>query len=74
MVIEVPPESAVTWTKPDDWEVDLSGPLKGLFPEGAEWMHAAFADGSVRLIPKTIEPETLRRLFSRNDGEPVGEF
>jgi prepilin-type processing-associated H-X9-DG protein len=41
---------------------------------GARGFNAAFCDGAVRLIAKTVDPKTLKRLFQRNDGEPVGEI
>jgi prepilin-type N-terminal cleavage/methylation domain-containing protein len=74
MVVEAGDEKAVTWTKPDDFEPDDKDPLKGLVNPGARGFNAAFCDGAVRLIAKTVDPKTLKRLFQRNDGEPVGEI
>jgi hypothetical protein len=74
MVVEAGDEKAVTWTKPDDFEPDDKDPLKGLLNPGARGFNAAFCDGAVRLIAKTIDAKTLKRLFQRNDGEPVGEI
>ncbi len=31
-------------------------------------------DGSVQFISETIELETLKKLATRDDGQPVGEF
>jgi len=71
MVVEANDESAVTWTKPGDFNVDSNNPIKGLvghFPEG---FIALFADGSVRFIAKTITPKNLVAIFTRNGGEVV---
>ncbi len=71
MAVEVDDDHAVTWTKPDDLDFDPQKPLaglKGLWPNG---FIAAFCDGSVRFIPATVAPETMRRLVYRNDGNPV---
>ncbi|HEV7279503.1 MAG TPA: DUF1559 domain-containing protein [Pirellulaceae bacterium] len=37
-------------------------------------VQVTLADGSVRPVADTVDLATWRRLFSRNDGEPVGEF
>lgn len=69
MIVEANDDSAVTWTKPGDLNVESNNPIKGLvghFPEG---FIAMFADGSVRFIPKTITPKNLLALFTRNGGE-----
>jgi hypothetical protein len=61
----------VPWTKPDDLPFDVKKPLPklgGLFAEGFQ---AAFCDGSVRFLPKTIKEATLRALITRDGGEVV---
>jgi hypothetical protein len=63
--------SPVPWTKPEDLAYDADGPLPklgGLFADG---FSAAFADGSVRFIPRDLDEETVRALITRNGGEPV---
>jgi hypothetical protein len=72
-IVEVAPQHAVIWTKPDDWQVDLQDLWKGL-PGDRDSFVAAFADGSVRTIPKAIPTETLRRLLIRNDGKLTEDF
>lgn len=42
--------------------------------EHAGGANAAFADGSVRFIPESIDLSVWRHLFSRNDGQVTGEF
>ena len=72
MLVEADDDHAVIWTKPDDLPFDPKQPNKGL---GGLWgddsFLAAFCDGSVRAIPRGLDPEMLRRLFIRNDGKPV---
>jgi hypothetical protein len=72
LVLEVPAEEAVIWTKPDDWELNLDDPKKGLFPEGREGMSALLGDGAVRFISSAVDAETVKALFTRNGGEVVG--
>jgi prepilin-type N-terminal cleavage/methylation domain-containing protein len=48
----------------------LSGP-RSLHVGGAQ---VALCDGSVRFIGENVDLETLRNLFSRNDGNVLGEF
>ncbi len=71
LIVEVGPDKAVEWTKPDDLAVDMDKPAAGLGEIPDEGFLAAFADGSVQLIKKSVDPETLRRLFIRSDGQPI---
>jgi type II secretory pathway pseudopilin PulG len=73
LVVQANDDRAVPWTKPDDLEVDLKKPLDGLGDAEPNGFSALFADGSVRLLPKTISEETLRRLFGRADGLPIDQ-
>jgi hypothetical protein len=63
--------TAVPWTKPEDLPYDPDRPLPalgGVFTEGTV---AGFADGSVRLLTRDLDEETIRALITRNGGEPV---
>ncbi len=71
MIVEVGPDKAVAWAAPEDMAFDPEKPAAGLGEIPDEGFLAAFADGSVRLIKKSVDPETLRRLFIRNDGQPI---
>ncbi|MGD0899389.1 MAG: DUF1559 domain-containing protein, partial [Thermoguttaceae bacterium] len=74
MTVEVDDRHAVIWTRPDDLVFDPQDPKKGvggLFEDG---FNAGFCDGSVRFIPKTIDPKTLKALVTRAGGERVGGF
>jgi hypothetical protein len=71
LVVEVSDRKAVTWTRPDDFAFNDKNPadgLVGLWPGG---FLAAFADGSVRFLSASINPQVLKDLFLRNDGHPL---
>ncbi len=73
-------KEAVPWTKPDteipfdlDARPDVGGKavldlLGGHFPGG---LNALFMDGSVRFIKMSINPNVLRALITRDQGEVV---
>ncbi|MCE9529241.1 MAG: DUF1559 domain-containing protein [Planctomycetales bacterium] len=67
LVIEV--KGNASWAAPNTW--DLSKPFDGSHPGVVQ---AVFADGSVHALSKKIDPETLRRLVERNDGQSPGDF
>jgi hypothetical protein len=71
MAVEVHPDKAVEWTKPDDLEIDPAQPLKGLERARANGFQALFADGSVRLIADNIDLVVLRAMFTPRGGEAV---
>ncbi len=71
MILEVPPQKAVTWTRPDDWEVDVKDAKKGLFVLCAGFLLAALGDGSVHRITERASAEAVRRLLGVRDGEFV---
>ena len=74
MAVEVDDAHAVVWTQPADWPFDAQQPRVGLgLPRGPGFL-AAFCDGSVRLIPQTVEDKMLRLLLLRADGQPVPNF
>ncbi len=67
LVMEV--KGSTSWAAPNTW--DVTKPLDGNHPQV---VIVGFADGSVRTIRRDIDPQTLRRLVERNDGQVVGEF
>ena len=67
----------VPWTKPEDVNVSLYtelGQPGGFSRAHLGGAHLLFGDGAVRYIEAYIEPQTLRHIFIRNDGEKVPEF
>ncbi len=71
MTVEVPDDKAVIWTKPDDFQYDEQSPGKGLIGMRPGGFLAGMCDGSVRFLPATINADTLKLLFMRNDGQPT---
>jgi len=71
MIVEAADSRAVIWTKPEDLKVNSKDPLAGLTDGTRKGFQAAFADGSVRFLPVSINPRTLWALFTRNGGEVV---
>ncbi len=60
MVVEADPDHSVIWTKPDDLEVDLENPRRGLF-NGSLPLNICFADGAAR----SIRNESIQRYCER---------
>ncbi|MES1213304.1 MAG: DUF1559 domain-containing protein, partial [Singulisphaera sp.] len=73
-VVEADADHAVIWTKPDDIEINLAEPLKGLVNNTLHGFLAAFVDGSVRLLKDTTDKENLGRLFMATDGQAIGRL
>ncbi len=74
LVMEVNPENAVIWTKPEDLPFDPENPAAGLGEIRPQGFQAVFTDGSVRIIPISIADKILRNLIIRNDGNVIDEF
>jgi type II secretory pathway pseudopilin PulG len=74
LVLEVNENAAVVWTKPDDLVFDPTKPLAGLGAAHPGGFLAALADGSVRFISSSIDPQTFLKLLMMADGQPVGDF
>ncbi len=60
----------VEWMKPQDLSADQVMELVKQLPENGKLL-VGFYDGSVHRLPKSIDPETLRRLLDPDDGEAV---
>ena len=69
--------SGIHWMEPRDMTVEeavayITDPAangqRRAHPGG---VNALFADGSVRFIPESIDPQVLRLLLTRDDGQPV---
>ena len=70
-VVDASDDRAVTWTKPDDWDVDPKPDLKGIFGHHPGGTPFSFADGSVRFIKETVDPKVLEMLITRDGGEVI---
>ncbi len=67
-LIVVSPEHEVTWTKPEDWEVDWDDPTKGLDFIG-DGTITVFLDAHWRLISKAASKEHWRTILSAAGNE-----
>ena len=67
MAVEVNPDSAVVWTKPDDFQYNPAEPLAGLGKAHPGGFLALFADGHVKFIDNRIPPQTFRELLMMAD-------
>ena len=70
-VVEVDPDRAVVWTRPDDWNYDPQQPLSGLGRFCAGGFQALFADAHVSLISLGVDPTVLRALITVAGRESV---
>ncbi len=70
LMIEVAPENAVIWTKPEDWTPRADDPFSGL--RCRRWRHylVVYTDQEVATLPKKTDPEIFRQLLNPNDGLP----
>jgi beta-lactamase regulating signal transducer with metallopeptidase domain len=73
MLVEVPDQVAVEWTRPEDFPIDTTEPVKKLVGLRKGGFLTAFAEGSSQFISENIAPKTLRLLLIRNDRELVSE-
>lgn len=71
MVVEADAEHAVLWTRPEDLPFDREQPTKGFGVNVHGSATVLFCDGSVRLLKRSLDPETWRRLLLCNDGKVV---
>ena len=65
----VAPETAVTWTQPVDWDVDLEDPKKGLFGEKQSEAVMSLADGSTFTFKSDMKDQRLKALLTKDGGE-----
>ncbi|HEX5470617.1 MAG TPA: DUF1559 domain-containing protein, partial [Lacipirellulaceae bacterium] len=71
LLVEVEPLRAVVWTKPEDWEVDMAHPRRGVERADRKSFVTVFCDGAVHTLPTDIDEKTMRALLNRADGEVV---
>ena len=72
LVVEAGDESAVIWTKPDDFEWQEKDPAKGLSQHEKSFL-AVFCDGHIQTVSRMADPKILKAIFTRNGGENVNE-
>lgn len=73
LIVEAEPEKAVIWTKPDDLDVDLRDPRRGVGQDRNGFV-AGFGDATAREIKPTVKDATVGQLFTpcgQQWGQPV---
>jgi len=71
MLVEVVPERAVVWTKPEDWQVDLENPWEGVRRTDRDWFTTGFCDGHAQIFDSSLPAKKLRALLTRDGGEVI---
>jgi hypothetical protein len=71
LLVEVPPQKAVVWTKPDDWQVNLESPLQDQVRNDRDWFITAWCDGHAKRLSKAIDPAVLRAALTPAGGETI---
>lgn len=71
LILEVDDDQAVEWTKPDDWKLDPSAPVKGLGTMRPGVFIAGFGDGHASGIATEIDPKLFKALLTKDGGEAV---
>ena len=56
------------------WTANNCGPNSEPFSMHTGGVHALIGDGAVRFLSETLDRNTARQLFGRNDGQQMGEF
>ena len=63
----------VPWAKPEELDFVAGNALPPLGSPWRDGFSATFFDGSVRYILKTIKPQSLQAIITRNGGEIVND-
>ena len=71
MLVEAGPNKAVPWTKPEDIAFDSRDPMAALGAIPEEGLVAVFFSQHTDIIPKDIDPETLKALVTYRGGEKI---
>ena len=69
MLVKVPEDKTAIWTKPEDWEIDISLPAKDLLKGFTNAIVFACADGEVKAIPLKEAEEKIKSMLVI-DGKP----
>ncbi len=73
MIVEANDQHAVPWTQPEDFKPDMKHPKAPLVRKELKGFHAAFADGSIRMLSHEISADLLWRLLTVDGGEAIQE-
>ncbi|MHB1561171.1 MAG: DUF1559 family PulG-like putative transporter [Isosphaeraceae bacterium] len=70
-ILTVEAKREIPWTKPEDIPFDPEQPLPEIGGYSPDGTNVGFADGSVRVLKKTVNPVVLKKLITRDGGEIV---
>jgi hypothetical protein len=70
-VVDAADKLATPWTKPSDFEYEPKNIVAGLAYRYGNGATGAYADGSVRSLPKNVDAKKLLAVFTRNGGEVI---
>ncbi len=70
-ILAVEARRDIPWTKPEDIPFDSKAPLPELGGFLENGFNALFADGSVHFLKKSIQPQVLKALITRDGGEVI---
>ncbi|ODA28493.1 DUF1559 family PulG-like putative transporter [Planctopirus hydrillae] len=69
IVVQAGADKADIWTKPGGLPIDPEEPLKSLGQISEKGILALNGDGSLRMIPASVDTKTLLNLLRHNDGK-----
>ncbi len=70
-ILAVESRRDIPWTKPEDIPFDSKVQLPNVGEFSEDGFNALFADGSVRFVKKSIQPQVLKALITRDGGEVI---
>ena len=71
LVVAARASESKVWASPDELQIDMNDPLKGLTGQPGGEFAVLMGDGSVKWIPDSIDAETFRSLLKMNDGQGI---
>jgi RNA polymerase sigma factor (sigma-70 family) len=73
-ILVVEAGTPVPWTKPEDIPYDPKKPIPALGGQFANVFHAAFGDGRVHTLTKTLDPAIVRYGIKPGNDQTVGDW
>ena len=71
LTLEANDEASVVWSKPDDVQIDPMHPLRHLVGLRQQAFLAGMADGSVRKVNASTQPDQVQALITRDGNEII---
>jgi hypothetical protein len=71
LMVEAEESAAVDWTRPEDLSYNPEHPKEKLEHPRPQGFLAVLVDGSVHLLPDSVDPAVLKGLFTPAGGEAV---